>query len=83
MVMLLPVICDLLTPHEPEGCLRSSSRSRLMVPKSGLLNKGDRAFAVWAPKLGKLPAWRSQAGKLSILYESVLETPFYLMAFPN
>ncbi len=47
----MPVyICDLLTPYEPDLCLRSSSRALLMVPKSRLVTKGDRAFGVRAPK---------------------------------
>lgn len=46
-------ICDLLTTYEPDHCLRSSSRALLMVQKSCLVAKG---------------AWRSQAGKLCILF---------------
>ncbi len=44
-------ICDMWTPHEPDCCLRSSSRALLVTPKSQLVTEGDRAFSVPAPKL--------------------------------
>ena len=39
-------ISELLVPYEPERSLRSSGRGLLVVPKSRLVTKGDRAFAV-------------------------------------
>ncbi|KAF7667078.1 hypothetical protein LDENG_00080170, partial [Lucifuga dentata] len=44
-------ICDLLTPYEPDRCLRSSDRNLLIVPESHLVTSGDWAFAVCAPEL--------------------------------
>ncbi len=49
-------ICDLLTPCEPDRCLRSSGRALLMVPKSRLCCQDPSAM--------ELPAWISQADKL-------------------
>ena len=63
-------IFDLLTPYEPDGRLRSSSRALLTVPKSRSVTKGDQAFAVRAPRL-----WNS----LPLL--NLLKTHFYHMAF--
>ena len=36
-------IRDLLLPYEPERCLRSAGTALLMVPRSRLITKGDRA----------------------------------------
>ncbi len=74
------MICDLSTRYEPDRCLRSSSMDLLMVPRSRLVTKGDRAFA---PKL-----WNSLPGDLrqaSSVYSfiSLLKTHFYRLAFPN
>ncbi|KAF7655183.1 hypothetical protein LDENG_00059700 [Lucifuga dentata] len=44
-------LCDLLTPYKPDGCLRSSGRNLLTIPKSRLLTKSDWAFAIHVPKL--------------------------------
>ncbi len=78
----IPVyICDLLIPYEPDRCLKSSGRALLMVPKSRLLTKGDRAFALRALKpWTSLPGDIRQATTVS-LFKSVLKTRFYHMAF--
>ena len=74
-------ICDLLTPYEPDRHLRSSSRALLMVPKSRLVSKGDRAFAVRAPQLwNSVPGDLRQANSVSS-FKSILKTHFYIMAF--
>ena len=79
--MTLLSLCDLLTPYEPDRCLRSSSRALLMVPKSRLVTKGDQAFAVRAPRLWtSLPRDLRQANSVSS-FKSRLKTHFYLMAF--
>ncbi|KAF7644658.1 hypothetical protein LDENG_00218110 [Lucifuga dentata] len=44
-------ITEMLTPYEPVRSLRSSSGTLLAVPKSRLKSKGDRAFAIRAPRL--------------------------------
>ncbi len=44
-------ILDLLTPYEPVRTLRSLGRGVLSIPESRLISRGDRAFAVRAPRL--------------------------------
>ncbi len=74
-------ICDLLIPYEPDHCLRSSGRALLLVPKSRLFTKGDRAFAIRAPKLwNSLPGDIRHATTVSS-FKSLLKTHFYRMAF--
>ena len=74
-------ICDLLTPYEPDRCLRSSGRALLTVPKSRLVTKGDRAFAIRAPHLwNALPGDLRQANSVTSL-KSLLKTHFYRIAF--
>ena len=49
-------ICDLLAHSSTSRSLRSDSQLRLKVPRSNLVTKGDRAFAVAGPNLwNKLP----------------------------
>ncbi|KAF7644272.1 hypothetical protein LDENG_00224820, partial [Lucifuga dentata] len=74
-------IGDLLSPYEPDGCLRFSGRNLLTVPESHLVTKGDRAFAVRAPKL-----WNSLPEKLRLAksvssFKSLLKTFLYHKAF--
>ncbi len=77
----LAYICDLLTLYEPDCWLRSSGRALLMVPKSRLVTKGDRAFAIRAPKLwNSLPGDIRQATTVSS-FKSLLKIHFYRMAF--
>ena len=76
-------ICELLVPYEPDRCLRSSSGALLKVPKSHLVTRGDRAFAVRAPQLwNSLPGDLRQANSVSS-FKSLLKTHFYRMAFLN
>ena len=44
-------IFDLLTPYEPDCCLRSSDRALLMDPISRLVTIGDQAFAIQPSQL--------------------------------
>ncbi len=49
---LTPVyLSDLLSAHNPGRSLRSSNQRLLNVPLAKLKSRGDRAFAVAAPKL--------------------------------
>ncbi len=49
---LTPVyLSDLLSAHNPGRSLRSSNQRLLNVPWAKLKSRGDRAFAVAAPKL--------------------------------
>ncbi len=70
-------ICDLLTPYVSACYLRSSSKAQPMIPKSRLVTKGDRTFAVQAPLLlNSLPEDLRQANPVS-----PLKTHFYLLPF--
>ncbi len=44
-------LSDLLSLRSPGRCLRSSNQKLLLVPRSRLKKKGDRAFAIAGPKL--------------------------------
>ncbi len=44
-------LTELLKPYETGRCLRSSFNELLAVPRTRYKTKGDRAFAVRAPKL--------------------------------
>ena len=82
-------ICDLLLPYEPERCLRSTGTALLMVPRSRLITKGDRAFAVRAPQLwNSLPSDLRQASsvtsfKFKFCFILVAWLPFWGCVFLN
>ncbi len=62
--------------------LRSANNSLLYVPRSRLKFKGDRAFAVAAPRLwNQLPPDIKSAPSISV-FKSRLKTHLYSMAFP-
>ncbi|KAF7645912.1 hypothetical protein LDENG_00196260 [Lucifuga dentata] len=78
---ITPVLGDLLTLYKPDRCLRSSDRNLLVVPKSRLVTKGDRAFAIHAPRLwNSLPEDLRLAHSVSF-FKTGLKTYFYCMAF--
>ena len=58
-------ITDLLTPYEPECGLRSSSRGLLVIPRSRLKTRGDRAFGVRKRLWNDLPKEIRQASSVS------------------
>ena len=69
-------IRDLLLP-----CLRPAGTALLMVLRSHLIKKGDRAFAVCAPQLwNSLPGDLRQATSVTS-FKSLLKTHFYRFAF--
>ena len=74
-------ISDLLTPLAYTRSLRSSDQALLSIPRSRLKSKGDRAFAVAAPRLwNKLPLDIRLAPTISI-FKSKLKTYLYSLAF--
>ncbi|KAF7651201.1 hypothetical protein LDENG_00114270, partial [Lucifuga dentata] len=72
-------IGDLLSPYESDHCLKSSGRNLLTVPESHLVTKGDRAFAVRAPKLCQSELLRLAKSVSS--FKSLLKTVLYQKAF--
>nr|XP_061839065.1 uncharacterized protein LOC133621161 isoform X1 [Nerophis lumbriciformis]XP_061839075.1 uncharacterized protein LOC133621161 isoform X1 [Nerophis lumbriciformis] len=74
-------LSDLLQPYCPTRSLRSADQLLLTVPDTRLKLRGDRAFAVAAPKLwNDLPLSVRQASSLPV-FKSLLKTYFYSMAF--
>lgn len=60
-------LSDLLTLHQPTRTLRSANLDLLVVPRSKLKNRGDRAFSIGAPRLwNNLPPEIRTAPTLSI-----------------
>lgn len=76
-------ISELLHPYRPTRSLRSADKLLLSVPKTKRKLKGDRAFAVAAPKLwNELPLFIRQASSLPV-FKSLLKTHLYALAFEN
>ncbi len=74
-------LSDLIQPHDPLRALRSADRLLLVVPRSRLKSRVDRAFAVAAPKLwNNLPLYVRQAQTLAV-FKCSLKTYFYTQAF--
>ena len=76
-----PYLSDLLLPHKPSRALRSADHLLLVVPRARLRTRGDRAFAVAAPKLwNSLPIIVREAGSVDS-FKSRLKTHLYSLAF--
>lgn len=74
-------ISDLLHPHSATRSLRSCNKGLLHIPRSRLKQKGDRAFAVAAPRLwNQLPPHIRDAPSISA-FKSRLKTHLYTLAF--
>ncbi len=71
----------LIKPYAPLRALRSADHLLLVVRRAKLKSRGDRAFAVAAPKLwNSLPLYIRQAQTL-VVFKSILKTYFYSLAF--
>ncbi len=76
-------ISDLISFKSTSKPLRSANKALLYVPRSRLKFKGDRAFAVAAPRLwNQLPPDIKSAPSISV-FKSRLKTHLYSMAFPE
>ena len=74
-------ISDLLTPYSTARSLRSSNLGLLAVPRPKLKSRGDRAFAVAAPRLwNSLPLSVRSAPSIDS-FKSRLKTHLYSLAF--
>ncbi len=63
--------------------MRSNDQLLLMVPRSFLKCKGDRAFSVAAPRLwNDLPLSVKSSPTLGV-FQSVLKTDLFSLAFEN
>ena len=74
-------ITELVQPHSAQRSLRSSNKGLLYVPHSRLKQRGDRAFAIAAPRLwNQLPLDIRSAPSISG-FKSRLKTHLYSLAF--
>ncbi len=74
-------ICDLIQPYTTSRSLRSCNQLLLSVPHSRCKSKGDRAFAVAAPKLWNSLLLIIRASPSLCVFKSNLKTHFYTLAF--
>lgn len=76
-----PYLSELIHVYTPSRSLRSSDQLLLREPITKRKLRGDRAFAVAAPKLwNSLPQHIRQPSSLSV-FKSHLKTNFFSMAF--
>lgn len=76
-----PYLSELLHSYKPVRSLRSDDQLLLTVPKTKRKLRGDRAFAVSAPKLwNDLPLHVKQASSLSV-FKTLLKTHLFSLAF--
>lgn len=76
-----PYIADLIQEQKPTRSLRSQSQKLLLVPRSKMKSRGDRAFAVAAPKLwNSLPLYIRESPTLG-QFKTHLKTYFFTLAF--
>ncbi len=74
-------LSDLLIDHQPTRALRSANLRLLVVPRTRLKSRGDRAFAVAAPRLwNSLPTEIRTAPTLPI-FKSRLKTFLFDLAY--
>uniref|UniRef100_A0A8C1LY92 Reverse transcriptase domain-containing protein n=1 Tax=Cyprinus carpio TaxID=7962 RepID=A0A8C1LY92_CYPCA len=74
-------LSDLLQPYAPSRALRSAGQLLLVSPNARLKSRGDRAFAVAAPKLwNNLPLYIRQAPSLAV-FKFHLKTYLYSTAY--
>ena len=76
-----PYLSELLQPYIPSRSLRSADQLLLAIPQTRLKCRGERAFAVAAPKLwNALPLHIRQAPSLS-LFKTLVKTYLFKLAF--
>lgn len=64
-------LAEMLHPYVPTRALRSEDLSLLVVPRTQLKMRGDRAFSVAAPKLwNELPLYIRQSSSVAVLNQS-------------
>ena len=74
-------LSNLLVPYTPSRLLRSADQALLVVPKTKRKSRGDRAFAVAAPRLwNELPLHIRLTESLAV-FKSRLKTHLFSLAF--
>ena len=74
-------LAELLHVRTPTRALRSSSELLLVVPRSRLKTKGDRAFAVAAPKLWNCLPLHIRSAQTLETFKRLLKTHLFELAF--
>lgn len=74
-------ITDLIQIYTPARSLRSNGQFQLVVPKSRLKSRGDRAFSVVGPRLWNALPPLVRAAPTVECFKSRLKTHFYSLAF--
>ena len=74
-------LSELLHCHAPTRALRSANQLLLVVPKTRLKTKGDRAFGVAAPRLWNSLPWHIHSAESIEVFKSYLKTHFFSLAF--
>ena len=74
-------LVELLHALTPARALRLSNQLLLDVPKSRLITKGDRAFAVAAPKLWNSLPFNIRSAQTLEIFKSSLKTYLFSLAF--
>uniref|UniRef100_A0A8C5AN71 Reverse transcriptase domain-containing protein n=1 Tax=Gadus morhua TaxID=8049 RepID=A0A8C5AN71_GADMO len=76
-----PYLSELLIPYTPSRSLRSADQLFLATPRTRLKHRGERAFAVAAPKLwNTLPRHIRQTTSLC-LFKTLVKTHLFYLAF--
>ncbi len=76
-------VTDLINVYQSSRSLRSNDQLLLMVPRSRLKCRGDRAFSVAAPRLwNALPLSIRSSPTLGV-FQSALKTHLFSLAFEN
>ena len=74
-------LSNLLVPYTPSRLLRSADQALLVVPRTKRKSRGDRAFAVAAPRLwNELPLHIRLTESLAV-FKSRLKTHLFSLAF--
>lgn len=76
-------LSDLLGEYRPERTLRSANQNLLTVPKSKLKSRGDRAFAIAAPKLWNTLPLHIRISPTLHIFKSKLKTYFFTKAYDS
>lgn len=72
---------ELLSMHAPVRTIRSSSQLILTISRTKLKTQRDRAFAVARPRLWNSLPLKVRSAQTFELFESLLKTHFYELAF--
>ncbi len=76
-------VTDLINVYQSSRSLRSNDQLLLMVPRSRLKFRGDRAFSVAAPRLWNALPLSIRSSPTFGVFQSALKTHLFSLAFDN